>query len=116
MAKPPEPISELIAAAQAVVVAKVSVAQVTGELPKRAEKQRAGETGRGMNLPAQKVTLVIERVLKGLAPSEVVLEKPAGEYTLEVGESGPFFIAHGKILGRYGPNTHNLSRIEAALK
>jgi len=116
MAIPPEPIDQLIADALTIVLAKVSEIVSEGVLPPQVAKKHPGDVDVGNKKQSQKVKLLIERVLKGPAPDELTVEKPEASYTLEVGDSGPFFIGDGKILGRYGQNTWTLAKIESALK
>jgi hypothetical protein len=116
MAIPPEPLEELIADARSIVLGKVVAIVSTGPMPPQRKKTHPGEVDIGNKKPSQRVKLSVERVLKGPAPSEIEIDKPESGYTLEVGETGPFFIGEGKIIGRYGPATHTLAKIEAALK
>ncbi len=115
MAKPPEPLDELLPQATSIVLAKVIAILETGPLPKKPEKRHPSEVDLPIKTPRQRVKLAVERVLRGASEAELVVEKPEGAYTLEVGEAGPFFIANGAIIGRYGPRTHSLAKIETAL-
>jgi hypothetical protein len=116
VALPPEPLAELLARASSVVVAEVAEVVSTGPLPPRAKKVLPTDVDVGMKTPSQKVKLKVSRTLKGISATEVVVEKPEAAYRLVVGESGAFFLESGKIIGRYGPNTHKLDKVEAALK
>lgn len=120
MAKPPEPLAELIPEASlivfAIVVAVISVGPKPPPPPYAAELPK-GATSVGYQSASQKVRLRIERVLKGhTAARELEVEKPVAPYLLEVGNKGPFFLdAQGKIIGRYGPDTHREDEILEAL-
>lgn len=116
MARPPEPLEQLLREATWIVEAEVEA--VLFEAPPPPPKTEPRPSAPNL-LGAQRVRLKIERVLRGepLAGS-VEVEKPEGSYLLDVGNRGPFFLAAGtppKILGRYGPDTHSLARIQSAL-
>lgn len=112
MAIPPEPIEELLPQATLVVVADVT--EVV-EQP-RPEGARAGQAGE------QVVRLKVSRVLRGSAKVADVLtaKKPEAGYALRAGNTGPFLLSARDgtfdILGRYGPDTWELSRVERALE
>ncbi len=116
MAIPPEPLAELLARASSIVVAEVAEVLSTGPLPPRGKKILPTDVDVGMKTPSQKVKLKVSRTLKGMSATEVIVDKPEAPYRLIVGESGAFFLESGTIIGRYGPNTHKLEKIEAALK
>lgn len=116
MAIPPEPLSELLARASSIVVGEVVEVLATGKLPKRAVKLKKSDVDVGIKTPSQKVRLRVSRTLKGMSATEVIVDKPESAYRLLVGDAGPFFVEAGTIIGRYGPNTHPLAKIEAALK
>jgi hypothetical protein len=116
MAIPPEPIDELLARAQSVVLGEVVEVLTTGPLPKRPQKLKITTVDVGTKTPAQTVKLKVTRTLKGMSATEVIVEKPESRYRLLVGDAGPFFLEQGKIIGRYGPNTHSLEKIEHALR
>ncbi|MFO0727749.1 MAG: hypothetical protein U1E65_28475 [Myxococcota bacterium] len=121
MAKPPEPLAELIPAANLIVVAVVVAVLWVGPKPPpppAAEELGRGATSVGYRSPAQKVRLKIEKTLLGKAKSvEIEVEKPEAGYLLDVGHRGPFFIdKDGKIIGRYGPDTHREEAILKALR
>ena len=70
MAKPPEPLSEVLPLAVWVVDAEVVEVISTGPQPPEPplrDKQRPEATSRNLNAPAQKVKLKVKRVLKGEA-------------------------------------------------
>lgn len=109
MARPPEPIDEVLPAAEAAVVAEVlRVVQQSPQQP----VARSEETSRPTTAAKQVVELKVSRVLfGGLAAVGATVQaiKPEGAYALTAGNHGPFVLAQGKdgveILGRYGPDT-----------
>ena len=119
VAIPPEPLPELLAAADAVVVAEVTELLGLGKKPPPppgAAKLRPGATDVGYKEATQKLRLKIVRVLHGkVSGDSIVVDKPEAPYALRPGDKGPFFLKDGAIIGRYGPDTHSLKRIEAAL-
>jgi len=109
MAKPPEPIEEVIPAAEAAVVAEVL--RVVLQAPQQ-QYAPSEETSRPTTAAKQVVELKVSRVLfGGLVSAGKTLEvvKPEGAYALAAGHHGPFVLgrtAEGvEILGRYGPDT-----------
>jgi hypothetical protein len=117
VAKPPEPIDEVIPRARWVVDAEVSEVIRNGPVPPKKEAP-AGATSVGHKSQAQTVKLKVNRVLLGEAgTSELVVEKPEAGYALRVGNHGPFILDESKtILGRYGPDSYSWGKIETALK
>lgn len=119
MAKPPEPIVELLAECDAIFVGEVVELLSLGKPPKQVPSAIRGIPGAvdvPTLLPSQRLKIRVERVLHGRVQGEVVeLDKPEGVYTLRKGNRGPFFIKAGSIIGRYGPDTYNEPRIVAAL-
>jgi hypothetical protein len=116
MAKPPEPLEEVLPNAVFVVDAEVIAVLTNGPLPAR-KAAPAGATSVGNNAQAQTVKLKINRVLRGKQVSELVVEKPEAGYALTAGNHGPFLIDDtNTILGRYGPDSYAFTKIEAALK
>ena len=120
MAKPPEPLSEVLPLAVWVVDAEVVEVLSTGPQPPEPPlqaKQKPQAQDRGLKAPAQKVKLKVKRVLKGDAVKELVVDKPVAAYALKAGNKGPFLIDKAKgILGRYGPDTYTVEKLEAALQ
>ena len=116
MAKPPEAIEEVLP--QATYVLEAEVAEVLKEGPKPPKKEaRPGATSVGNKVASQTVKLKVQRVLKGSAVKELVVEKPEANYSLKPGNKGPFLIdSSNTILGRYGPDSWDFARIEKALK
>src|SRR6185503_6069045 len=120
MAKPPEPLSEVLPLAvwvvDAEVVEVISTAPQPPEPPLQ-NKMKPEATSRGLKAPAQKVKLKVKRVLKGEAVKELIVDKPPAGYALKAGNHGPFLIDKAKtILGRYGPDSYNFGKLEAAIK
>ena len=118
MALPPEPLQELLAAADAVVIAEVLEVLEQGPTPPPPSDPRAGSpTFKGpIFLEArQRVRLRVLETLRGAAEGELVVDKPEAPYLLSAGVRGPFFLRQGAIIGRYGPDTHARAGIVAAL-
>jgi hypothetical protein len=115
MAKPPEPIEDVIPNAAWVVDAEVTEVLSTGPQPPKVEA-KPGATSTGQKTASQTVKLKIKRVLHGEKIAEIVVEKPEAQYALKPGNHGPFLIDATKtILGRYGPDSYSFERIEKAL-
>ena len=121
MALPPEPIAELLPLAEQVLVATVLEILTTGPTPlpsPGAENAEFGATSVGNRSAVQSVRLKVERVLKGNAKvgEELVVSKPEAPYLLRPGNRGPFLVnRRSEIIGRYGPDTYSLAKLEAAL-
>jgi hypothetical protein len=116
MAKPPEPLQEILPKATWVVDAEVLEVLKVGP-PAEKKEARAGASDIGQKNASQTVKLKINRVLKGDPINEMIVEKPEAGYLLRAGNRGPFLIDESKmILGRYGPDTYAFSRLEVALK
>lgn len=117
MAKPPEPIEELMPNAAWVVEAVVKEVLATGPTPPQPANAQPGATSVGYTSASQKLKLTITNVLKGEKATELVVEKPVAPYLLSPGNKGPFLIdANKTILGRYGPDSWNLERVKSAVK
>lgn len=115
MAKPPEPIEDVIPSAAWVVDAEVTEVISTGPQPPKVDA-KPGATSTGQKTASQTVKLKIKRVLHGEKVEELVVEKPEAGYALKPGNHGPFLIdATKRILGRYGPDSYSFERIEKAL-
>jgi hypothetical protein len=115
MAKPPEPIEDVIPNATWVVDAEVTEVLSTGPQPPKVEA-KPGATSTGQKTASQTVKLKVKRVLHGEKVAELVVEKPEAQYALKAGNHGPFLIDSAKtILGRYGPDSYSFERIEKAL-
>ncbi len=128
MAKPPEPLEELLPQATLIVDAEVS--RVVSTQPPRSAAGSAasgGESGSGHLVEAQTVVLKIKQVMKGKLPAEatakgeLVVVKPEASYALRAGNHGPFLLAAqtgGRfvILGRYGPDTYRKEALEKAIR
>lgn len=115
MAKPPEPIEDVLPGAAWVVDAEVTEVMSTGPAPAKVQAA-AGATSTGQKSASQTVKLKVTRVLRGTAVKELVVEKPEAGYSLRAGNHGPFLIDSTKmILGRYGPDSYSFERLEKAL-
>lgn len=110
MALPPEPLEELLPQASYIVEAEVT--EIVKQ-PGPVSGPRVGE---------QLVKLKVKRVLRGDASAndDLLVRKPEAGYALRAGNQGPFLLCGAKdalaILGRYGPDTWPLERIERALR
>jgi hypothetical protein len=117
MAKPPEPIEDVMPNAAWVVEAEVKEVIATGPMPPQPTNPQPGATSVGYTSASQTVKLTIRNVLRGDKATELVVEKPVAPYSLRPGNKGPFLIDKSKtILGRYGPDSWHLERIKGALK
>jgi hypothetical protein len=118
VALPPEPLQELLPHAAWVVEAEVTDVLAVGEPPPKVSAP-AGWTDTGQKAASQRVQLKVTRVLRGPPVQALVVDKPVGAYALRAGNKGPFLLdgsqPHPVILGRYGPDSYALARIEAAL-
>ena len=118
MAIPPEPLAEVLP--HATLVVEAEVVEVLSSGPATQQPDAApGTTSAGWLSPSQVVKLKVSRVLRGSANGELVAEKPEAGYALRAGNKGPFLLdgsAQPKILGRYGPDSYALAKLEAALR
>lgn len=109
MAKPPEPIEEVLPSAEAAIVAEVL--RVVQQSPQQ-KYEPTLEKDLPQTAAKQVVELKVTKVLFGAlaaAGKSIEVVKPEGAYALAAGHKGPFVLAKGKdgveILGRYGPDT-----------
>jgi hypothetical protein len=115
MALPPEPIEEVMPAADGAVLAVVS--RIVEQAPQQ-QYERSLETSLPQKAARQVVELKVTKVLFGDVKSGAVVKavKPEGAYALREGNQGPFVLGKNEgaveILGRYGPDTWS----EAAVK
>lgn len=115
MAKPPEPLEDVLPQAAWIVDAEVTEVLKTGAAPPKVEAA-PGATSVGQKTASQTVKLKVKRVIKGQDVKELVVEKPEAGYALKTGNHGPFLIDSTRtILGRYGPDSYSFERIEKAL-
>jgi hypothetical protein len=117
VAKPPEPLAEMLPLATLVVEASVVEVKRTGPpqpRPPNADEHRDV----GTMSPDQDLVLEIVRVLKGShADKMITVTKPIAPYAVKVGTKGAWLLDDKNvILGRYGPDSWHISRVEAALK
>lgn len=123
MAKPPDPIDEVLPDATAAVVADVTRV-VAQDPPKPKPPIPPGVTDVPHDSARQMIELKIKENLFGPHKAGEVLEveKPEGKYMLRAGVTGPFLLAAQKgqkqpvILGRYGPDTYPVDLVKAAAK
>jgi hypothetical protein len=118
MAIPPEPLESVLPKASWVVEAEVKEIVSEGRATKPPAKP--APPGSPQRLAAQVLRLAVKRVLRGPTDTrELVVHKPVGAYRLGVGNKGPFLLDAGRepeILGRYGPDSYSLAKLEAALR
>ena len=115
MAKPPEPIEDVLPRAAWVLDAEVTEVLETGAAPPKVAAA-PGATSVGQKTASQRVRLKVKRVIKGEAVTELVVDKPEAGYALKAGNHGPFLIAETKTtLGRFGPDSYSFERIDRAL-
>ena len=116
MALPPEPIAHLLPKATWIVEAEV--VQVLSEGPQPPLPAKLAPSA-PLKLRAQTVELKVKKVVRGPSqPASLTAQKPEGSYLLKPGHHGPFLLDGSEpplILGRYGPDTYSLAKIEAAL-
>ena len=116
MAKPPEPLLEVLPEAAVVVDAVVKEVVSTGPAPPATGKP-AEWTSKGTLNPAQELVLTVTRVLRGKADGELKVTKPVAGYMVKVGTQGPWLIdKKNVVLGRYGPDSWSMAKVEAAVK
>lgn len=116
MAIPPDPIEQVLPQAAWVFEGVVTEVVATGPTPPAVEAA-PGITSAGHKVASQTVKLQVTRLLRGKSVAELVAEKPVAGYALKPGDKGPFLVdAKGTILGRYGPDSYALSKVENALK
>ena len=104
MAKPPEPIDDVIPGADAAVLAEV--VKVITQDPQKPSSGDPQMTSNPNDLAARQVVeLKVSKVLFGKVAGTVQVTKPAGAYALRAGNKGPFVLSKNGILGRFGPDT-----------
>jgi hypothetical protein len=114
VAKPPEPLAEILALAVVVVDATVAEIVRTGDTP--AQNADAQHGGGGGAHPEQSVRLDVARVLRGQPASPLTVTKPPGAYLVKVGTTGAWLVDDaGVILGRYGPDSWSLAKVVDAV-
>jgi cell division protein FtsI/penicillin-binding protein 2 len=96
--------------------------QVVGHETYKAKSVLQSSGNRFVDLPpgaiydSRGLPLAVSAPMKAVwANPEAIVDKPESAYQLLVGDAGPFFLDGRTIIGRYGPNTHRLEKIEAAL-
>ena len=120
MAIPPEPLADLLPAAQSVVMAHVVEVVTTDDAP-AGPARAVGAADVGTQVARQVVVLEIDEVLRGPASAgqRLTVIKPVAPYALRATNRGPFLLDDGApqptILGRYGPDSYPEARLRAAL-
>ena len=121
MAKPPEPLHEMLPRASLVVDASVREVLSTGAPLAPPADKPATWSDKGTMNSEQVLVLDVARVLKGAhAGGTVTVTKPVAPYAVKAGTKGAWLleaVAGGfVVLGRYGPDTWALAQVEEALK
>lgn len=119
MAKPPEPLEEMLPDAALVVVAKVARVVSTGKPLPPLPASEEPKSDRGARSPEQTVELDVIKVLKGDLQGDgaLTVTKPVAPYAVAEGTKGAWLIdKDGVVLGRYGPDSWRQSFVEAALR
>ena len=120
MAKPPEPLEEMLPKAALVVIATVKRVIATGAPLPPLPDQEEQKADVGARSPEQTLELEVESVLKGKhqGPLTVLtVKKPVAGYSVREGTKGAWLVDDdGTVLGRYGPDSWRTAHVEAALK
>jgi len=120
MALPPIPIRTLLEEADLVIVATVvRVIERRNDAP--ISDLPVTYSDRGTAAGSERCLLQIDRILRGVEDQrEIEVLKPIAQYTLEVGDHGPFFLGTTQdgyvLLGRYGPTIWTIDAVAAALE
>lgn len=120
LARPPEPISNLLRFSDLIVEAEVMTIYVErADAPLLHVPDDWVDVGRQYG--SQVVGLHIFEVLKGVSPpGDLIVEKPIAQYLLATGMRGPFLLAHEHhswmVLGRYGPFYRTVEDVVAAIR
>jgi hypothetical protein len=125
MAIPPDPIEALLPAVDGAVLADVT--RVVEQDPQAPLPTGApGATSLPGDLARQVVELKVKEVLFGRLAARgdlLAVIKPAGDYTLVAGATGPFLLQVAEtageppvILGRYGPDSYRTADVRAAAR
>lgn len=124
MALPPEPIDEMLPLAQDAILADIVKILQQDKQTDIPEIKNPGEVDIPRDLPAQQVQITVREVLFGThykTGQSLTVLKPAGDYVLRAGITGPLLLTHDPektrptILGRYGPDTWSLHILRAAI-
>ena len=115
MAIPPEPLDSVLPRATWVVEAEVEKVLSQGPVPANPTLAPSAP----MKLRSQVVQLKVRRVLRGPSqPATLTAQKPECGYLLSAGNHGPFLLDASEppvILGRYGPDSYSLQKLESAI-
>src|SRR5262245_32640138 len=111
----------MLPTADLVVEATVKEVVSTGPATQRPAGVEASHKDVGTMSPQQTVILDVKRVLKGaLADTTLQVLKPLAPYAVKVGTSGAWLLEMNGpvpvVMGRYGPDSWHISRVEQALK
>lgn len=116
MAKPPQPLEELLPSV-ATIVEAIVVKVLHTDAPEPAPRASFGATSTGQRAPRQRIVLEVREVLRGAfeVGQQIEVVKPAAGYALREGNHGPFLLDDGdppEILGAYGPDSYTLDQIK----
>src|SRR5688572_19151928 len=112
MAKPPEPLEEIFPKTSIIVDAEV----------KEVKSTDADDDPGSPDNPRQVVVLTVKKLVRGALnegekkSQEIVATKPKAPYVVKAGTKGAFLLtADRTILGRYGPDSWRLDKVETKL-
>jgi hypothetical protein len=113
MAKPPEPLEEILPLTSLIVDGEVKEVRSTDQ----------DDDPNGPDSPRQIVVLSVKRLVHGALTeaekksNEIVATKPKAPYVLLQGTKGPYLLTTDRsILGRYGPDSWRMEKVEQKLK
>jgi len=116
MAKPPEPLEQILPDAFLVVEATVKEVVATGPKPPEPDKPKEW-SDRGTLNASQELVLDVKRVLRGKHDGDLKVTKPEAGYMVKAGTKGAWLVDKNHVvLGRYGPDTWALEKVVAACK
>lgn len=112
MAKPPEPLEEIF---------PLTALIIDGEV-KEVKSTDVDDDPQSPDNPRQLVVLMVNKLVRGALAdaekqsNEIVATKPKAPYVVKPGTKGAFLLtADRTILGRYGPDTWRMDKVETKL-
>jgi hypothetical protein len=117
VAKPPEPLEEMLPKATLVVLATVKRVVSTGAPLPPLPEHEGHKSDIGARSPEQTLELEVNSVLKGQHEGLLTVKKPIAGYSVREGTTGAWLIDDsGTVLGRYGPDSWRAQHVQDALK